>query len=310
VQEILVARLPAPSAKKNYRKPRTPKTVVCQVCFERLPRLTTEHLRGHGLTFSSYSRIYTPATAPPSPLARRPGSAPLPALLDPDVRARIAERIHSDPDFIFRLADEVSDVLATGPIRDRTRMATGAVLEARVRMQGEALALLSRAYDRLKEPWRMDQSAETGGAISTRELLSIVSVLGAEVARGEDLVLRAGKLILEEQRSRIAAGLSSVDAADRFKGGDANIPLPPADSTPEARENMRIMLGMLAGGLQAANAAHRAPLQCDARVLEIDVSPEGPSGPPSCESDDRERAQDPPPVPPSCTPSRADALDV
>lgn len=232
--------------KPSKKKTRSEKTVTCQVCYLKLPRLTADHARTHGLSLVAYSRIYSPA-APPSALAallRRPGSAPSAALLDDATRAKIAERLLSDPDFIFRLADEVSDVLATGPIRDRVRLALGATVESRIALQGTALSQLSRAYEKLKEPWRLEQ-AEQGGPVSTEMLLKVIGTLGQEVSRGEDLVLRAGRLILEEQRSRAAQGLSTVDATDRFKGGDDNIPLPPPDTTPEERENMRIMLSQV-----------------------------------------------------------------
>jgi hypothetical protein len=232
--------------RKGERKKRAEKTVVCQVCLERLPRITGDHVRTHGMTLRAYISAYTPSLAPSAlaHLSRRPGTARPAALLDPDFARTLAERTASDPDFIFRLADEVSDVLATGPIRDRIRVALGAVIDARVEMQSRALAMLSRAYDELKEPWRMRQ-AEAGGPVPTSRLLDVISTLATEVARGEDTIVRAGRLVLEEQRTRLSAGLSTVDAADRFKGVGADVPLPPADSTPEAREDMRIMWNQL-----------------------------------------------------------------
>jgi hypothetical protein len=109
--------------------------------------------------------------------------------------------------------------------------------------------------------------------------LRIIQTLGAEVARGEDQVLRAGRLILEEQRTRLSAGLSTVDAQNRFKGGEDNIPLPPPDTLPEERENMRIMFSMLADALDGKAVARRGRLVDGAVVPTPPIVPAPPQAP-------------------------------
>jgi hypothetical protein len=70
----------------------------------------------------------------------------------------------------------------------------------------------------------------------------------------------AAKAILLARRPAADPDQEAHDAAEErtLRSYDGSIPLPPPDSTPEERENMRIMIAMIAASLEKTAAARRA----------------------------------------------------
>jgi hypothetical protein len=76
-------------------------------------------------------------------------------------------------------------------------------------------------------------------------------VLLAEVKNAEDVILKAVRLAIDEQKAQSpgsALGLGSLGDA-RFSGQATSVPLPPPGMSPGEREAVRTLFGRLMGSL-------------------------------------------------------------
>lgn len=311
-----------PSPKPRKRAPGTRRTklkaqaqATCPICQEKFARLTALHVESHGWTLAMWERRFGPIPAPiprrkpkklGSEAAHAPSSPPavapqvarqvslqLPTADGRALASAVAHELVADPQFVARLADEVGSAIFEGALRDRLRTGLVAVLSTRLELHGKALAALEAVRKELAEPWRIAQGGEDHAPTPTRDLVAMGQLAALEVKRGEDLVLKAVKLALEEARTRTAAGQgeSPLDAS-RFSGaaeraGVASLPA-------AERETVRLLLGQLRKGVEARKALVDAegakPVQAVVRDPAEAVSAEQLDVPAQPQADAREGA--------------------
>lgn len=172
--------------------------------------------------------------------------------------AAVGDALLSSPGFVTSLADGALSQLAQGPLRQRAHAALASVLAARMDLHGRALAALEAANTELRAPWRLAQGGPNGAPTPTRDVAAIADAASREVARGEDLVLRTARTILESERNALAAGTFGVAPQDRYTGHGEMTLAPPPDTTPDEREAMRILLSRLREGALQVQARRLA----------------------------------------------------
>ena len=229
----------AAKSKKGRKKRRKQAHVTCQVCHKTFKKITATHQRQHGLTQEQYRRAFRAHT---HGSYANPAGATIKGASGSDALA-IAERIISDPAMIRDVANEVQEAIFSGPLRDRFRLGLTALISRRMEMHGKAAAALDAVRAELSADWRVTQGGANGGPTPTKDLVAIASVLGNEVKSGEELLVKAVKLCLEEYRSN--KGLNTLDAGTlaRYTGEGEVLPVP-AELTATDRENMRTLWGM------------------------------------------------------------------
>ncbi len=143
---------------------------------------------------------------------------------------------------MFRVADEAGEALFTGAARDRIRASIAGILVARMEALGSAHAAFATIKSELAQPWRTKQGGKRGAPTETSDLVSMGHLLHAEIKSAEDLVTRAVKLALDEEKSRgeLAGTEGPLDAA-RFTGRHETLPVP-EDMTAGEREAVRNLL--------------------------------------------------------------------
>jgi hypothetical protein len=162
------------------------------------------------------------------------------------VSRELASHLVSEPQFIATLADEVSEAIFSGPLRDRLKLSLVSLLSSRMQSHGEASALLQKVRQELSAPWRLTQGGELGAATDTRELINMAMQMHTEVSRAEETLLKTIKLAIDESKGR--------DKLDAARGGlapytgDAEIIPIPADLSAEERETVRSLLSALTQG--------------------------------------------------------------
>lgn len=286
-----------PAPKRNFKQTRDGGTVLCLICRERFPRITAQHLRSHGWTTAMWERRFGPIPAPQPPkslatarrrlaqtrlqavnskLSRAQATLQLDAAIPVesattggDLAGVVAQQLLTDPTFAARLTDEVQDAIFAGPLRDRLRASLVGILAERLDMHGQATARLKRIHAELSQPWRLEAGGEGGTATPTKELVAMLGNALVEVRHGEDLVVKAVKLALDEQRTRVAAGQTEapLDGA-RYSGKAEKLPVPEGISAGE-RETVRTLLGMLQKGVEARRALNASVV--DAKVVSTPV---------------------------------------
>ena len=306
-----------PRARTPRRRPRNPEAKVeCAICRRTFRRITPQHLQTHGFTLARYERTFrcdtrpapprAPGAAlahsslapehPPTPLLQNPAAAksstPLPpdsARHHPALVARLAEELVGNDDLVASLADEVGELIFSGPLRDRLRLALVSLLGSRLHLHARALARLERVGEELDQPWRVEAGGRDGEPTPTGALVSMAHEATGELRDAETTLLKAIKLAVEEARAfrdPLTGGFSSRPA---FSGEAETIPVPP-ELPAQERENIRSLLTLLRREMVA-----RAE-----RVREVvDVTPAGDDTPPS-------GPLEPPALPP---PARAEPLD-
>jgi hypothetical protein len=237
--------------------------VVCAVCKRRMQEVTAAHLRAEGWTLSRYRRAFpaAPTRTTPTRARRLRTSAPQAADTGSPTRASdpvggipaerytnldalaIARRIIEDPEVIRSLADEVSETIFSSSLRERLRFALVGTI-----------ARLEEVRTELTQEWRVTQGGPNGGPTPTKDLVAIHASLAQEVAKGEELVLKAVKLAIDETKGREAAhaqdGLLDVG---RFSGTAGRLPVP-AELSSSERETIRTLMDMMRRAVEAKRA--------------------------------------------------------
>jgi len=147
------------------------------------------------------------------------------------------------------MADEVASYIIAGPLRDRLRQALLGLISARLELHGQAVARLDAVNRELGEEWRVAQGGEDGGPTPTKDLLGIAQQTLQEIRTGEDLVLKAVKLAIDEAKTPPAA-VAAGSPLDAYSGQDEVIDVP-ASISPAERETVRNLLSALASGATA-----------------------------------------------------------
>ena len=230
------------------------------MCGKRFKRLTKAHLQTHGYTAARYARLFSQdASAPPVSRARTglpagcsngESSASSSRQAPPGELVRVvASHLEARPEFVASLADEVAAYIMAGPVRDRLRVALLGLISARLELHGQAVARLDATNRELGADWRITQGGENGGPTPTKDLVGIASQTLAELKTGEDMVLKAIKLAIDEAKTppaQVAAG----SPLDQYSGRDEVLQVPSSISAAE-RETVRTLLSSLAAGATA-----------------------------------------------------------
>jgi hypothetical protein len=197
----------------------------------------------------------------------------------------VGDNLEARPQFVAALADEVAAYIMAGPVRDRLRIALLGLISARLELHGQAVARLDATNRELGEEWRVTQGGENGGPTPTKDLVMLASQTLQELKTGEDLVLKAIKLAIDEAKTppaQAAAG-SPLDA---YSGKDEVLEVPASISSAE-RETVRTLLSSLASGAvaraQVIDAAQARPVE--AEVVKTPDAPQSPEPPPLAVSD-------------------------
>jgi hypothetical protein len=299
------------------RKKRTPrKNVVCLLCAEQFPKVTAAHLQTHGYTVQRYLRVFEASLAAPraarasvrssaSPRdTRKPdpagdlvpqrhdGIAIVSALevatTSSGLASRIAEELVSSPEFTYRMADEVAEAIFSGPFRDRLRGALVTILGARLEQHGKAVGQLEGVRKQLSEKWRIEHGGADGGPTKTADLVNMGHLALAEVAKSEELVIKAVKLTIDEAKGTEDQRTGHPLDAVRYTGKSETLPLP-AEIPASQREIMRLLFERIKTGSEkaaqaaAARAAEKAAPRTPPQEPPRPAPEEGPN-PPSQDS--------------------------
>jgi len=220
---------------------RNKKDVTCLVCNRRYRVLRADHLREHGLTRERYRRIYGGTSR--STDLRGVGSTDQ-NIKDPHLALieRLSTRVADSAGFLDALASECAEhILSAGPLRAQVAFAAAQVIQARVRIHADAVSRLSRVADHLDEPWRVEAGGRNGKPTPTKDLLAIAMQSHAEIVKAEEIVIKAARLALDEQKAHneraVAPGFAYTGAAE-------GIAIPRNLSAPD-REALRALMGNL-----------------------------------------------------------------
>lgn len=250
----------ASTPEQARRNGRTPSPLVrCAVCGDRYRRLGRHLKATHALTLAQYERVYShggqhiPTNGRVEPLE----ASGVPA----NLIAELAERCAASPDFLDRLAGDVGAHLLGSGLRASLAASLGALLQTRMRLAGDAAALLARVDTQLSEPWRLEAGGEMGAPTSTRDLATIHATASAELDKATDAILRASKLAIDERRG--LSGEATGDAPlDKYRGKRDALPL--ADALGPGERS--IMLALME---RLAERARRAGTIIDAQVARV-----------------------------------------
>jgi len=257
---------PSKSKKRRRKRKQIPKE-VCALCGEVFRKIPEEHLREHGYTRSMYARVFK--TDGLSPVTTRTYNKNNQA----DTRTlqltqEVARQIADDPVFVQTLADDVANAIVGGPLRDKIRFALVSVIAARLELQGRAATRLAAINEELAEEWRVKQGGEHGGPTDTKELTFMASQALQEMKTGEDLVLRAAKLAIDEMKVPPSPHQRG-NPLDAFSGDAENLDVP-AEIPNAEKEIIRELLTNLAtaNSRQIIDAESARPAECVVRETQ------------------------------------------
>ena len=212
-------------------------SVECGVCRRKYARITAEHLRKHGLTRQRYNRIYGDARSSGSPDQLRSAREGAPAMV-----LRLSEEISGSAAFLDALSSEVADhLLSSGPLRQQVALAAAQIVQARMAIHADAAGRLARVTQELDEPWRIKQAGPGGKPTPTKDLLGMAAQAHAEIVKAEEMVLKAARLALDEQKQ---AAVQRVVPGFAYSGEAEAIPIP-RDLSASDREGLRALVGNL-----------------------------------------------------------------
>jgi len=238
--------------KKQKRKRRSFPKVTCVLCGKKFRTISDEHLQEHGYTRAMYGRIFSEDGGALRVTRARGGSYSDTGAASGqpgELISSIASMLARDDLFVQTLADDVASALVGGPLRDRIRLALLGTLAARVELQGQAVTRLAKLNAELSEPWRTNQGGTNGGPTPTKDLVMMASQTLHEIKTGEDAVLRAAKLAIEEMKIPEPASKRG-NPLDAYSGDAEQLDIP-AEIPPAEREIMRNLLQALASGGRA-----------------------------------------------------------
>jgi hypothetical protein len=193
------------------------------------------HVGTHGFALKQYYRTFSPDSV----------AAPLNTASQAASTASVAAALLGSSEFIAPLADEVATLLSTGPQRKQLLLALSSLIATRLDAHGRAVSAFERVRTELTEPHRIERGENGVGVASTKDLVAVGALLRAEVAQGEDLLLKVAKLSVEEGKNKSVQTEIAGRMLDRFTGDAEAIPVPVALSAGE-RETVRALLGVLA----------------------------------------------------------------
>ena len=213
-------------------------------------------------------------------LGEHPGTA---SGLPPILLRQLASHLVRHPEYLARVSTDVSQALMSGPQRDMLSQGLSALIMTRISLHGSAVDRLQNINNELGQQWRIDQGGEGGGPTSNKDLVMMHSAALAEMRSGEDLLIKAVKVAIDEQKHR-----QSVDGAaipmDRYKGGGTKNLVERAQALSGAeRETVRQLLGMLVEGAEAKATiveSAAAPL-IKAKVVSTKPAPQAERTPPA-----------------------------
>lgn len=246
--------------------------VTCLVCGRRYRTLRADHLQQHGLTRERYRRIYG---AP----AVDSASGPIQGSGDPhlDMIARLSQRVADSSGFIDALAQECSErILSSAPLRVQVAFAAAQIIQGRVAIHADAMGRLARVSDELGADWRVSAGGHQGRPTPTKDLIGMAMQAHAEIAKAEEMVLKAAKLALDERKveSEMAAAPGYT-----FSGAAESIAIP-QDLGAADREALRALMGNLTKHVDLQRRARKA-ITVNAQVVDVESSaPSGSTVPP------------------------------
>ena len=224
--------------------------------------LRADHLREHGLTRERYRRIYG---------ARNVGSLDDGLTGSPDQSAdlhlelvsKLSARVADSVGFLDALASECAEhILSAAPLRVQVAFATAQIVQARVAIHADAVGRLSRVATELDQPWRITMGGTAGRPTPTKDLLGMAAQAHAEVAKAEEMVLKAARLALDEKKAADETGRAP---GYTFTGTAETIAMP-RDIGPADREGLRALMGNLeryVGTSRRASLAVAAAVDAD-----------------------------------------------
>jgi hypothetical protein len=232
-------------ASKRSRK----KDVRCEVCGLWFRSLSARHLRTHGLTRVRYRRLFVGVKDP-----TLTGSTDQSTQQPLTTVAKLADRITGSPAFLDAISAEVADhILNAAPLRSQVAFAAAQVIQARMAIHADAVGRLARISEELDADWRTQQGGPGGTPTPTRDLLGMAAQAHAEIAKAEDMVLKAAKLALEEQKAQSEQRAPSFT----YSGEAESIPIP-RDLGPADREALRALMGNLTRYVDHTRTARKA----------------------------------------------------
>jgi len=246
---------------------------VCLVCGKRYQKLRADHLREHGLTRERYRRVYgglsvdDPANPQTSGFQGISGSAD--QSQDPHLALvqRLSTRVADSAGFLDALANECAEyILSAAPLRTQVAFAAAQVVQARVAIHAKAVGRLARVSDQLDAPWRVEAGGHQGKPTPTKDLLGIAMQAHNEVVKAEELVLKAARLALDEQKAREETREIPGYA---FTGAAESIAIPRDLSAPD-REALRALMGNLSKHVDV----QRQVRQAKASAITVDIEAE------------------------------------
>lgn len=238
--------------------------VTCLVCGKKYRTLRSDHLQQHGLTRARYRRIYGGPVVGGSPDQRITGSA------DPHLALvqSLSQRVSDSTTFLDALASECSErILSSAPLRAQVSFAAAQIIQARVAIHADAMGRLSRISDELGADWRVKAGGHAGRPTPTKDLVSMAMQAHAEIVKAEEMVLKAARLALDEQK----ATAEMADAPGfTYSGASESIKIP-QDLGAADREALRALMGNLTKFVGATRNARAAI------TVAADVVSSGPS---------------------------------
>ena len=233
----------------------------CVVCKQLFRRITHTHVQKHGMTLVQYRHLtgtndavssstiaYKADSQPilPAGVVNKPTSSHMRVMRDSRGREmpapdplKIAAEIFQDKFVIRDLAAEVSGALMSGPQRQQVAIAVTALIQKRLLMHGAAAAFMEQVRTELAQPWRTEQGGKNGGPTKTEDLVSMGHLALAEIKHGEDLLIKAARLALEEQRVNPMAAYSGQ--GQTFSGTATTALEIPDGMSPGERETVRLL---------------------------------------------------------------------
>ena len=233
--------------------------VTCLVCGKKYRSIRADHLRDHGLTRERYRRVYggtsvdDPLYVVGQPLS---GSADQ-TQRDPHLALveRLSARVADSAGFLDALANECAEyILSAAPLRTQVAFAAAQVVQARVAIHAKAVGRLARVSNQLDEPWRVEAGGHQGAPTPTKDLLAIAMQAHNEVTKAEELVLKAARLALDEQKAREEVREIPGYA---FTGAAESIAIPRDLSAPD-REALRALMGNLSKHVDVQRQVRKA----------------------------------------------------
>lgn len=222
----------------------------CAVCKVVMQRVTPGHLREHGLTTTRYARLYGERRAPSRAERVAIGSESDPPAATIDA---VADRLLDKKVWLGCLADEVSERMMNGPLRQRLSALLVTMLYQRGAIHGEALSILHPALAELRQEWRLAQGGKDGAPTDTDVLLRIVDRASKLVSDSEDAVQKTIKLALEEQKAThlFADGVGP----SLYQGTGEKLDMPTGIPTGD-RETIRNLLSLIGKAAQGENVVN------------------------------------------------------